>query len=86
MRVVVCAVRDSAMNGYARPIFVPTTAMAVRSFMDEAKNPQSEISKHKADYILFQIAEFDEVEGKFYNLDTPRQLIRGSDLEVSSGE
>lgn len=84
MKLVVCSVRDSAVDAFARPIFVPTTALAVRQFGDEFKNPDSQIKKHPGDFALFELGSFDEETGKFYNLETPRQLIRGSDLEISN--
>lgn len=80
MKLIVVSVRDSALDAFMRPFFVPTTAMAVRSFQDEVKRPESEMGKHRDDYALFEIASFDEESGRFDNLPSPRQLIRGSDI------
>lgn len=80
MKLIVCAVRDSAVDAFAGPVFVPNTALAVRSFRDESSKPESPIYKHPADYALFELGSFDEETGKFYNLESPRQLIRGSDI------
>lgn len=81
MKLVVCSVRDSALDAYMRPFVAPTTAIAVRSFVDEVKREQSEMHKHRDDYALYKIAEFDEESGRFENVVSPEQLIRGKDVE-----
>lgn len=81
MLLIVCAVRDSAVDAFMRPFCVPTIGMAVRSFSDEAVNPESEIRKHASDYELFQLGVFDEETGKFDNLDAPRSLARAVDFK-----
>lgn len=80
MVLVVVSVRDSAVDAYSRPFYVPTIGMAVRSFQDEVNNPESPMYKHPADYTLFELATFDEDTGKFHNLDVPRQVMRGVDV------
>lgn len=81
MKLVVVSVRDSAMESYEKPWFVPTTAVAVRAFRDEVARKESSMHGHPEDYILFEIASFDEDSGKFDNLPSPRQLIRGADCK-----
>lgn len=84
-KTVVCAVRDSAVDAFSRPFFVPSTAMAVRSFRDEVLNSESPVHKHPADYVLYELGVFDEELGRFENLEAPRQLIRAQDIkEVSN--
>lgn len=79
MLLIACAVRDAAVDAYMRPFFVPTVGMAVRSFQDEVKNPDSPMAKHPGDYELFQLGVFDEESGKFENAVAPRSLARASD-------
>lgn len=81
MKLVIVAVRDSAMDAYARPFFVPNTATAVRSFKDEVQNEQSPMSKHPEDYALWELGTFEEDDGKFENLPSPRQLVRAMDVK-----
>lgn len=81
MVLIMCSVRDSALDAFMRPFFVPTTGMAVRSFQDELKNPESPMMKHPEDYALFELGTFDEDTGKCVNLEAPRQLIRGADVK-----
>lgn len=81
---IICAVRDSAMDAFQRPIAVPTVGMAVRSFADACVQEPS-MKAHLGDYALFELGTFDEQTGKFDNLTAPRQLARGIDYkEVSN--
>lgn len=86
MVLVMVAVRDSALDAFMRPFFVPTTGIAVRSFQDEVKNPDSPMSKHPEDFALFELGTFDEDTGKCQNLASPRQLVRGNDLKERVNE
>lgn len=81
MRLVAVAVRDSAVDAFMRPFFVPTTAFAIRSFGEEMKNKESPMFAHPEDYALFEVGSFDEESGRFENVDSPRQLVRAVDLK-----
>ena len=82
MRLIVCSVRDSAVDAFSRPFFTPNSAMAIRSFVDEVnrKSDENPIWKHPSDYELFQLADFEEDSGRFFNLDTPRSLCWAADV------
>lgn len=83
MKLVLCAIRDSAMDAYMRPFAAPSTGMAVRSFQDELRRDDSEMRKHPEDYELFKLGEFDEESGKLYALqEGPESLIRGKDVPL----
>lgn len=82
MELIVVAVRDSAVDAFMRPFFVPTTGVAVRSFSDEVLRAESEMHKHPADYELFELGRFDEETGKFQNVSAPRSLIRAVDIAL----
>lgn len=87
MKLVAVAIFDSAAAAFQRPWFVPHAPMAVRAFQDEATRQESEIAKHPADYVLFELGTFDEESGKMENLASPRQLVRAIDLaEVRNGK
>lgn len=78
--IQVVAVRDSAMDAFARPFFVPTTALAVRSFSDEVNRQaaDNQMHVHPEDFELVHLATFNEETGEFVNLQH-RVLIRGKD-------
>lgn len=84
MKLVAVAIRDSAVDAFMRPFFVPTTAFAVRSLSQELKNAESPMAVSPQDYALFELGSFDEETGRFENLDSPKQVIRVQDLKEKS--
>ena len=52
MKLEVCAVLDRAVAAYGRPIFVPTNAVAIRSFGDEVNrvDPNNQMNAHPNDF------------------------------------
>lgn len=82
MKQIVVSVRDSAVNSYMQPFFVPAVGAAVRSFGDEVCRKESPMCGHPDDYELFELGSFDDETGKFVNLPEPRSLTRGKDYEA----
>lgn len=80
MKLVMVAVRDSALDAFMRPFFVPTTGVAIRSFQDACKQEPA-FKDHPTDFTLYELGEFDEETGKCSNLEAPRQLLRGQDIK-----
>lgn len=79
MKMIVLAVRDSAMDAFMNPFCAPAIGLASRSFVDEVNNPQSPMNSHPNDYVLFEVGVFDQDTGKLLPLEAPRQVIRGVD-------
>lgn len=80
---VVVSVRDSAMQAFGRPLFVPSVGVAVRSFADEVnrKSDDNQMNKHPEDFELYALADFDEVTGVFSPpADGVRCLARGKEF------
>lgn len=75
----IIAVIDRAIMTYGQPMAVPSTAVAVRSFIDEANNNAegNQLNKHPEDFELHQLATFDDETGEFKNQQ--QVLIRGKD-------
>lgn len=78
--LAVCAVRDSAVQAFMQPIFVPHVGHAVRSFQDECKKSDSVIAAHPSDYELFEIGSYDDSSGLMRPFEVPRSLVRGADV------
>lgn len=78
-RLMVCTVKDRALNAFGRPFYVPSVGVAERSFRDECRNPESEISKHPEDYELFLLGDYDE-ETATFNCGSPTLMMRALDL------
>lgn len=80
MKYIVCSIFDTGVEAYTRPFFVPHVGMASRSFADEVNNPQGDFFKHPADYILYELGEYDDQDASFALLKTPRMVTRGQDV------
>lgn len=81
-KLYVVSVRDSAMQAFGRPIFVPSLGVASRSFADEVNRaaPDNQMNQHPEDFELWYIADFEEETGLFTGCDQVRQLARGKDV------
>ncbi|WNK13693.1 MAG: nonstructural protein [Microvirus sp.] len=81
MRNYVVSVKDSAMQQYMRPFYVPALGAAVRSFSDEVnrKGEDNQMYRHPDDYELWVLAEFDDETGRFSDTEV-RVLARGKDV------
>jgi len=86
--LAVCAVWDSAVQAYNRPMFVVHTGAAVRGFADEVNRRADDntLNRHAEDYELHHLAMWDENSGKFHNVndnDVDVVLIRGKDAKTA---
>lgn len=64
MKYMFYSVFDKGIMAYTRPFMMQADGQALRSFIDEASKPDSEIGKHPEDYSLFRIGTFDETAGE----------------------
>lgn len=74
---IVCAVFDSAVQAYGRPMFVPTRGAAVRSFTDEVnrKDENNPLYRHPDDFELRFLGEFEDSYGRFDKLQEGGQVL-----------
>lgn len=84
MKLIICAVKDRALDGFMRPMFVPSVGMAVRAFQDEINRPDGELYKHPGDYDLYVLGDWDEATGAF-DSGTPERVAVGKQLSSSGG-
>lgn len=75
----IVAVRDLAVETFARPFTVHHPRQAVRSFTDEVNNPESEIHKHTEDYELFSLGTFNDETGEIQS--HVERIVRAIDLK-----
>lgn len=83
MNHAICSVRDSATDSFQRPFFVPAVAVAARVFGDECRRASDDnpICGHPEDFELFELGTFDDSNGKFTMLDSPRSIARAVDFK-----
>jgi len=80
-KLVVCAVFDSAVQAYGKPIFFRARGEAIRSFIDEVnrKADDNQLYQHSDDFDIRVLSMFDEEAGTFD--ECPVEVIaRGKDV------
>lgn len=86
MKLTLCTVKDRAADAYGRPMFVPSTGIAIRSFSDEI-NRQAEDNQmynHSDDFDLYELGEFDDNTGLFSLHEQPKLLTLGKQVKTSA--
>lgn len=63
MIVNIYSIYDSKAQAYLQPFFCATHALAFRNIEKAMKNPHSPFSDFPADFTLFKVGEFDDLEG-----------------------
>jgi len=78
----VVSVKDLAAQAFGRPVFVPTSGVAIRSFRDEVNREaqDNDIFRHPADYEMYQLGVFDDSTGLIEVISPPKLLARAVDL------
>lgn len=84
----VLAVWDSALQAYARPIFVPQVGVATRSFADEVnrKAADNQMHNHPDDFELHILGLFNEETGVFSGEDKRTCVARAKDVKQSADQ
>lgn len=80
------AVFDVKAEAYMRPWVARSSGEAIRSFSDEVNqgNKESPLVHHPEDFILYELASWDESSGVVSPLDKPRALVSGIDVKRQS--
>lgn len=63
MKLNIYAIYDSKIEAYMQPFFMRTKGEALRAWEELANDSKSNISKHPADFTLFEIGEYDDQTG-----------------------
>jgi hypothetical protein len=85
MKLIICAVKDRAADAFARPMFVPSTGVAIRSFTDEVnrKDAENQLHNHPDDFDLYNLGVFDDSTAMFELLLPPEQLAIGKQVKIT---
>lgn len=74
------SIYDTKALVYGPPFFMANTGSAVRAFGDLASDPQSAISKHPSDYMLFEIGIYDDAKAAMLAVIPVKNLGLASDF------
>jgi hypothetical protein len=85
MKLIICTVKDRAADAYGRPMFVPSTGVAIRSFSDEINrnNADNQLFNHPDDFDLYELGEFDDNSGLFALHEQPKLLSLGKQVKLT---
>lgn len=71
MKLKVFTVFDSKAETFARPFFMKTVGEAIRSWVDVVNDSTTAFSKHPQDFVLYEVASYDDANGQFENIIPP---------------
>lgn len=74
MQTKVFSLYDSKAKMFGPPFYMQTRGMAVRALADLTQDGNSMVSRHPDDFVLYQIAEFDDNTAEFINKN-PHELV-----------
>ena len=81
---IILSVKDTAAQAFGRPMFLPSSAVGVRSFRDEINrsDANNEMFKHPEDFELYELGTYDDSTGI---IECPglRLVARAKDLKES---
>jgi len=82
----IVVLKDTAAQVFSQPMFVPTTAVAVRSLREEMSNPNatSDVARHPDDFELYNIGTYSEDDASLAPLSEPQLIVRCKDLRDAS--
>lgn len=80
MLIHLFSIRDLKAEAYNDPFYAPTTAVALRLFETNVKDPNSDLAKYPADYRLYEVGSFNRETGELAMLETPRDLGLATDF------
>ena len=86
MKLSLCSVKDRAADAYGRPMFVPSTGVAIRSFSDEINrsDPDNQLYNHPDDFDLYEFGVFDDNTGSFELYEQPKLLSLGKQVKLQN--
>ena len=84
MKLNICSVKDRAADAFGRPMFVPSTGVAIRSFSDELNrnDADNQLYNHPDDFDLYEFGVFDDNTGLFDLYDQPKLLSLGKQVKI----
>lgn len=79
MRMMVCAVRDVKADAFHNLFLFPTQQMAERAFCEVVQSGGGNmIAKYPHDHSIYQLAFYDDSNGRIESLPVPILIATGS--------
>jgi Phage ORF5 protein len=81
MELGVFAVFDSKAQAYLQPFFSVNRGTALREFEGALQNREDRFYRFAEDYVLFELALWDQVKGSFQNVIPADPICRALDIK-----
>lgn len=81
MIMKIFAVKDRKVEAFLQPFFSPTLGSAIRSLSEVLEDEKHTFSKHAADYVLYDLGEYDDATGCIAPGDIPSVICSLTDLK-----
>lgn len=75
MRVSAYSIFDTKSLVYSNPFYAPTHGAAIRIVTDAARDPNSQLSRHPADFVLYCVGNYDDSNGIFLPVDPKEHVV-----------
>ena len=69
MKLKAFALLDAKVGAFAAPFFFPHVGYAARACADLGADLSTTVGRHPADFVLYEIGEFDDQTGELRRLD-----------------
>lgn len=79
MIINVYSVYDKAVKAFAPPFYARSAGEAIRSFQQLCTDPQSNVSRHPTDFVMFGLGTYDDSTGLF-STQEPMRMIGASEI------
>ena len=88
MKMVIVSIKDTAADAFGRPAYVASEGVAVRQFQDEVNraSEDNQLYKHPDAFHMYYLGLFDDTNGVFELLETPKLIARAKDVMIREGE
>lgn len=80
MKELIFTVKDQKSEACFALFTSRKRAQALRDFSQQANNPDSPLSKHAEDYVLYELGEWDKETGTIQAYEIPVAVNRASDF------
>lgn len=68
------SIKDVKAEGFNTPFFQSTFGLAERAFRDACEDEKSHLNKHKEDFSLYYLGEFNQESGLFIPEPQPKHV------------
>lgn len=75
MRNSAYSIFDTKSLVYSNPFYALTHGAAIRIVTDAARDPNSQLSRHPADFVLYCVGVYDDQNGIFSPLDPKEHIV-----------